>query len=458
MVAQLDSQFRDQFFQGMPAIWDGTQYLVWDGRNFRILVFDALPEKTCEPNASNDRSVFQPSPEPAPDWLSAVLVLTNRCNLGCTYCYAEANEHIETNGGEGMATDQVKNILASCLQRDIDRLYVSFIGGEPTLKRDCLQTAVKFLEDSSSSYSLHIITNGTCAEPFQDWLIDKRFDFTVSSDGLPGDHDAQRPTLGAQGSSHRVERFIIRLVERGALFQVRATITERNIANLPRAVEYWASLGVRFVHFELVDLFGRARFLSAAPDLGRYIDVLPEVIDTAQRMGVYLVNSAFMKLLVPNTAFCTSTRGQRLHFNPDSSVSACYKIQRKAGSPQNFVIGDVTRQGMQLDEDKRHRLKEFGSSYFLECQSCFARTVCGGGCPLHQQLHAPHGHVDQRLCDVKRGILRRAIIQIHECSLKGEVSVLLGSPLYDSLVEKKFEIQDNQNGSLWKRPNQTTTV
>jgi radical SAM protein with 4Fe4S-binding SPASM domain len=455
MVAQLDSQFRDQFFQGMPAIWDGSRYLVWDGRNFRILVYENLPETTIVPPVSKDFSVSQPVLERAPNWLSAVLVLTNRCNLGCTYCYAEANEHVETNGTDGMTTDQVKNILASCLQRGIDRLYVSFIGGEPTLKRDCLQTAVEFLEESSSSYSLHIITNGTSAQLFQDWLIDKRFDFTVSSDGLPGDHDAQRPTLGGQGSSNRVERFISRLVERRALFQVRATITERNVANLPRAIEYWASLGVRFVHFELVDIFGRARFLNGTPDLGRYIDVLSDVIDTAQRLGVYLVNSAFMKLLVPSTAFCTSTRGQRLHFNPDSSVSACYKIQRKAGSPENFVIGDVTRQGMNLDENKRQDLKAFGASYFVECQSCFARTVCGGGCPLHQQLHAPPGHVDQRLCDVKRGILRHAIMQIYECSRKREASILFGSSLYDALVEKKFEPQNSNNRVLWKQSGQT---
>ncbi|MBU1701004.1 MAG: radical SAM protein [Candidatus Eisenbacteria bacterium] len=432
----------------MPAIWDGPHYLIWDARNLRTLVFEVSSsdeQELCAPTKPLEE--VEASRLPPPKWLTAVLVLTNRCNLGCTYCYAEANRHSKANGAEGMTCQQVETILGGCLQRDIDRLYVSFLGGEPTLKPDCLKAAAQFLGEAGVPYSFHITTNGICPDFLQDWLIDSGFDFTVSSDGIPTDHDSQRPTVGGRSSSQRVERFIRRLADRGALFQVRATLTRQNVRNLPLAIEYWASLGVRFVHFELVDLFGRARFDKSPPDLQHYIDNFPDVLETAQNLGVYLVNSAFMKLLTPGTKFCTSTQGHRLHFNPDGSISSCYKVQRGFEGPADFVMGAVTCGRFIMDEPRRESLAERGADYFVECQLCFARSVCGGGCPLHHQLHAPTGHVDTKLCEVKRSLLRQAILQIHDCSIEGQASVLFGSTVYDALVEQKFQSQSKQRRS-----------
>lgn len=83
-ASRAQGQHRDRLFHGMPAIWDGSRYLVWDGQNFRILSFGSLPDESADLDLLtwDLRSLRKLTLTPSPKWLNAALVLTNRCSLG----------------------------------------------------------------------------------------------------------------------------------------------------------------------------------------------------------------------------------------------------------------------------------------------------------------------------------------------------------------------------------------
>lgn len=81
---------------------------------------------------------------------SIFLVITQKCNLRCKYCYESLNYP-----NNAMSWDNLKKILF--IIKDIPKLDLTFFGGEPTLEYEKIDYVINQLKDRAT-YS--IITNG----------------------------------------------------------------------------------------------------------------------------------------------------------------------------------------------------------------------------------------------------------------------------------------------------------
>jgi radical SAM protein with 4Fe4S-binding SPASM domain len=312
-----------------------------------------------------------------------------------------------------------------------DVLHVTFFGGEPTLCMDTVRASVDLARALAPNCLFHLSTGGIVPEKDIAYLVEQGFTINLSMDGPPEIQNVLRPFPDGKPSAEFVERTISQLVERGAAFKVRCTVTELNVSRLSECVEYWGELGVRYVHFEPINIVGRAaRAEMTLPDADVYIENFLAALDTAEKLGVGLINSAYMNLLNPSPCYCTTVAGDKLMVAPDGTVTLCYEVQECGHPLSDFVIGqyDPETDEFIIDKNKQERLNSITVEAYEECKNCFAKYVCAGGCPNRNILATGSlTRVNPWICKVKKALIRDAVIRIYKASKEGKsVSPMAG--------------------------------
>lgn len=131
-----------------------------------------------------------PCSRPSEVWLK----LTERCNCRCVMC--EIWKHNPDADGE-LSTEEWKEVLLG-LRRWLGKKHIWFTGGEPFLRKDCVEL-IRY--GSSIGLSIGVITNGILLKPDKmPLLIDAGLkEYHVSIDSMtPEIHDILRGIPGAQ--------------------------------------------------------------------------------------------------------------------------------------------------------------------------------------------------------------------------------------------------------------------
>lgn len=89
-----------------------------------------------------------------PQILHMLIMLTNRCNMNCKYCYTEANKHLDEQELSGK--DWIELFEKVKIPSKYPCQNISFTGGEPTIHPDFLD----ILNNISGKYKIEISSNG----------------------------------------------------------------------------------------------------------------------------------------------------------------------------------------------------------------------------------------------------------------------------------------------------------
>ncbi|MBR1871520.1 MAG: radical SAM protein [Kiritimatiellae bacterium] len=148
--------------------------------------------------------------------------LTNRCNLACRHCYADAN----TSCGE-MSSAEAKDVLRSLAQCGV--CAVLFSGGEPLMRNDVFELA-HFADRLGLRVTLS--SNGTLidAETARKIAAAHMTYAGLSIDGDMALHDAFR---GMKGAYSRTLAAFGHLREAGVKAGLRVTLTRSNAGIIP---------------------------------------------------------------------------------------------------------------------------------------------------------------------------------------------------------------------------------
>lgn len=129
------------------------------------------------------------------------LILTQECNLGCSYCLAKQGTfglHVEKMS-EKEVLQRVKNIMDA----QPDLTFIKFFGGEPTLRFDLVESICEFVTSLRPDVPMHfaITTNGTTnADRHLEVYRKFHISVSVSIDGPKPIHDSIRLTKSGRGS------------------------------------------------------------------------------------------------------------------------------------------------------------------------------------------------------------------------------------------------------------------
>lgn len=162
---------------------------------------------------------------------SVILVLTARCNLGCSYCYQRARKPRK------MSWTILRSSLDWALKAAGPELHFVFLGGEPLLEFLLIRRAVEHVEKKRGEdrrVRYFISTNGTLIrEGVARFLEEHRFDTQLSLDGIAVAQD-----LRAKGTFAALDRLLDRLrVRHPRLFLEDLTIS---ITLIPPAIPFLA--------------------------------------------------------------------------------------------------------------------------------------------------------------------------------------------------------------------------
>lgn len=334
---------------------------------------------------------------------------TTDCLLSCVYCF--------NNGGATrnyLHPDIAINVLNEfTADGDFDQLVVKFFGGEPTLNMELIQKVVGFLEDRGVPASYHIVTAGYVAKRDIEWMVEKRFVFTIS---LDGDHDVQRfqrPLAVAAEGLMSPEHSLAYIAGAGASCKVRMTVTNVNVDRLPQHVAYLHNLGAEIIHIEPVTLAGRATHGVGRPNAEYFSQKLLEAIDEGARLGVQVINSSYMNLLQQEGHYCSAGK-DHIVVGARGEISLCYEVADEcAPYASRMLVGQYSHQTRKIEYHAT--TGACNAQHYLSpaCVTCISASACGGGCPSRNL--ADTGDIYNQggyFCQITREVFPSVLIRI----------------------------------------------
>jgi uncharacterized protein len=346
-------------------------------------------------------------PLSAPPVHAISLAIAQKCNLGCTYCYAQQGEFGGTPRNMPRETaEQAVDLLVNGATPGA-RLNLAFLGGEPLVNRALLQETTRRAAAMAAARGVtlgfSITTNGTLLNAADaDFFEEFAFAVTVSLDGVGAAHDAQRPFKGGRGSYDRILRNLAPMFEKQRRMQVtaRVTVTPQNM-RLRETLDEFVALGFHTVGFSPLL---RSPTGQGELEHGDLEVMLGEMIDCGQEFERRTLAGERYPFANMLNALREIERGTHRPYpcgagagyfgvSAEGDLAACHRFVGDAeGAMGSLADGvDATRRTAWLRDRHVHRQEP--------CNGCWARYLCGGGC--HHEVIAR----GRPACDYIRGWL-----------------------------------------------------
>lgn len=333
------------------------------------------------------------------------LNVAHTCNLDCDYCFASQGKY---HGARALMSLEVAQraidfvIEASGPHRNID---IDFFGGEPALNWDVVKETVRYARSKEEAADKHFrftfTTNGMLLdEEMSQFLNENMHNVVLSLDGRQEVHDRLRHTVDGRGSYERiVPRFQSFVEARGDQeYYMRGTYTKNNV-DFSNDVIHMANLG--FYRLSMEPVIGdpsEPYMLSEEdiPTLEREYEKLAEemirrdhIARDVQKNGGSLddippedhpfVFYHFMMNLEGGPCVHKRISGcgsgtEYMAVTPNGDLYPCHQFVGE----NDFKIGDVWH-GIE-EPDITASFKECNCYSRPDCQDCWAKLFCSGGC------------------------------------------------------------------------------
>jgi uncharacterized protein len=332
-------------------------------------------------------TTFRGDPRPT----SVTLFLTTACNLRCTYCYASAGDTPTRVMPLEVAQRGIDFVIANALARGEPAIGIDYHGGgEPSVNwktlTGSLDHARRRAADSGLEVHAGMATNGVLADHKIDWIIANLEGVSLSFDGLPEVHDANRLTVLGQGSSGQVLHTLRRFDAADFDYGVRLTVTREHIPKMEASIRYLcAHFHPRSIQVEPAYQLGRWRDAPSA-ETEEFIAGFRAAQAAARSFGQEIEFSAARVGQLSNH-FCGITQDS-FCLSADGNVSACYETFLEENEwAGTFFYGsyDEARGNYRFNLPVLNHLRQQTVEQRPFCQGCFARWTCGGDC-YHKAL------------------------------------------------------------------------
>jgi uncharacterized protein len=346
-------------------------------------------------------------PVDSPPLTAISLAIAQKCNLGCSYCYAQ----------QGDFGTKPRNMPLETAVRAVDLLFennsgspvmnIAFLGGEPLANRSALQEVTRYAHKKAlvagQSIRFSITTNGTMLNGDDARFFEQYgFAVTISLDGVGTVHDRLRPFKGGNGSYDRIITNLKPLLAMQHNMQVsaRVTVTPSNLA-IKQTLDELIALGFHSVGFSPMISSPTGKGEMDADSMAIMLD---NMITCGLEFEKHLLAGKRYPFSNMSTALKEIHRGTHrpypcgagagyLGVSAGGELAACHRfVEDDKGNFGNLDQGiDTERQRAWLTERHVHRQEP--------CKSCWARYLCGGGCH-HEVIHR-----GRPACDYIRGWL-----------------------------------------------------
>ncbi len=371
----------------------------------------------------------QPVPTPAPKTptiipltpvtpfplTTAVLNVTNQCNLSCGYCYEYSEDKIvdTTNGKQPkFMTDETARQSIDLLFREsgeVAVVHVSFFGGETLMNYPVLSRAVPYAKAQAAAYGkrveFNLTTNATLLTPKMiAFLADEDISVTVSIDGPREMQNRFRVFHDGSGSYDvmlpRVQELLRR--HRSRPIGARVTLTSQVSDVLGIYRHLTDEIGFQEVGFAPVTTSPDRDHALDASGFDQMVTQFTALADEFLQAALAGRHHGFSNVSetlgeihkgVSKAYPCGAGLGL-IGVSTGGDVALCHRF---AGSEEHG-LGSVSAG---LDRDaQRAFLERNHIGHKTDCHTCWARPLCSGGC--YHEAHTRYGsttHPNLHYCD-----------------------------------------------------------
>lgn len=327
---------------------------------------------------------------------SMCLNVAHDCNLRCEYCFAAKGDF-----GQGrclMSFDVAKAAIDFLIARSGRRrnLEVDFFGGEPLMNLDVVKQTVAYARSIEKAHGKNfrftLTTNGLLLnEDSMEFINREMSNVVLSLDGRREINDALRVTAGGRGSYDViVPKYQALLQGRGNReYYVRGTFTKLN-PDFTEDVLHLYRLGFKNLSMEPVVLDEALPWAITGEDLpaifAEYERLALEILKLKQA-GEPITFFHFMLDLTGGPCAVKRLRGcscgnEYVAVTPEGDIYPCHQFV----GMKEWKMGNLT-EGT-FDEEKQ---RFFSTAHIYnkpECQSCWAKFFCSGGCNANNEQFA----------------------------------------------------------------------
>lgn len=343
---------------------------------------------------------------------TAVLLMTNQCQLRCTYCYAAAGEL----AAEGLDPDTcraaIDYVCQIAIEDGLDHFEVSIHGGgEPTRAWAALQQSVDYARTRELPARVTMTSNAIWSRRQLDWITENFDGLTVSVDGAPETQDRQRPFATGRGSSAIVLRNLGELDRRGLPYAIRLTAIppwEQLATNVGFLCEH---TGCRSFHVEPAFNTVRGGRPEPAPaDCRGFAGAFIDAFFVARAADCELSYSGARVGSVAST-FCTAPY-DAIIVSPRGQLVTCYEVTGPAHPLADIsTIGRIADGVVTVESASRRRLQSMLADRRLHCADCWCYRTCAGDCYARAFGAGDNGHLTYGpRCDMNRAITRSLLL------------------------------------------------
>lgn len=331
--------------------------------------------------------------------------LTTKCNLCCRYCY---------NAKERNAIKE-QTIPIEIAKAGIDWYFstnesrhIRFYGpGEPTQEFEKLKEITEYAkahENRGQDVTVEIQTNGVFTDDVRNWALDNINIIWMSFDGMRDIQNYNRPlnpkystAFGNRTSAEVLENNVCWLIEnkghRNLMVGARVTITDKNIGKQIEMVDYFNSLGIRYVWTDPLFYsvgqkpvrFDEMKQMGFHFDMDSYLQNYLKAYSYAKTKGLFWGSFLMINFDGESDYHCRScTPLSAPHLTTDGYISACDMalIGSNPYHMEPFIVGKWNQKSHSFvfDYNKIKVLNERKSTNMTHCQHCSAKMHCGGYC------------------------------------------------------------------------------
>lgn len=273
--------------------------------------------------------------------------------------------------------------------------------------------------NGGNKVTVEIQTNGVFTPEVRKWVLDNVNIIWMSFDGMKDIQNFNRPLNGKfkelfefKTSAEILEENVRWLNEnkngRNLMVGARVTITDNNVNQQIEMVDYFQSLGIRYVWMDPIlytvekepihekdnrlqagkydiDFFSERYEKDFNFSMDLYLEKYVEAYLYAKQKGLFWGSFFGINFDGESSYHCRScTPLEATHITPDGYISACDMVVlgEKSYYMGPFIVGKWNEQLLQFDiyQEKVNALLNRKSTNMEHCSSCPAILHCGGYC------------------------------------------------------------------------------
>ena len=373
IIAKITSKYNDVTAADVEEVFDDIETLKKQGMLFSEDRFQGVADKIAK----------------KPMVIKALcLHVAHRCNLACTYCFAGQGKY---QGEQAlMSFETGKRALDFLIEHSGSRhnLEVDFFGGEPLINFEVVKKLTAYArsieKEHNKNFRFTLTTNGVLID---DDVIDfcnrEMSNVVLSLDGRKEVNDRFRKTINGKGSYDLILPKFKKLVaaRKGKGYYMRGTYSRYN-TDFVKDILHMADEGFSELSMEPVVAAPKDPYALREEDLPILLeqyDILGKEMDRRRKEGRpftfyhYMIDLAGGPCIVKRVSGC-GVGTEYMAVTPSGELYPCHQFV----GDERFCLGDVFNgvKNQELREEFR------GCSVYAhrECDDCFARFFCSGGC------------------------------------------------------------------------------